>query len=164
MKQNQHLAAGSRRARAHNLSKELSFPFNTELRRSIGRTLNISSYHWLTDGGLGLIHWNKMHLLANRNNLYRSFCWRFDKESPSSERFSRNKPGSICMFLTKNWVNFLWDWLSCLTEREKQMIRYISLSPEYSVYIICFPSTCECFLCLYFLSAHDLDKCPQHTV
>ena len=86
---------------AHSFSKYITFPFKTELRCSIGRTFNISPYHWLTAWGLGLIHWKRTHLLASRRSLYKSFRLGLDRESSSSERPNRNKPGFICMLLPR---------------------------------------------------------------
>lgn len=41
--------------------------------RSIGITLKISPCHWFAVGGLNLIHWNKMHLLAKSRSLTKVF-------------------------------------------------------------------------------------------
>ncbi len=81
-----------------------SHSLKTELKCTIGKTFKISPYHWLTVGALDLIHWNRMHLLASERRLFRSFCWIFDRESPSPERFNRNKPGFICMFSPKIYL------------------------------------------------------------
>lgn len=57
----------------YSLSKTLSFPFTTELKSSIGKTLKTFLYHCLTVGGLSLIHSHRKHVLANRRRLFQGF-------------------------------------------------------------------------------------------
>ena len=87
---------------ALSLSKTLTFPFKTELKRSTGtlKDLKSSLHHQLTVGGLGLIQ-NKMHLFANRRSLFNKFYWTLVKKWPSSERCNRHEPGFVCIFSPK---------------------------------------------------------------